>query len=324
MSGPQLPAGYVTRSPVLEDAQAVAEVVAATEIADTGSTNATAEEVLSYWQSMNCAEESIVVTTANGSIVAAADILNRSYVAVWMYGFVHPEHQGRGVGSALVHWGEAWARDHIHCAQSDARVIVQHNRHVSNEAARCLFEEAGYTAVRGTYTMEIELAEPPPEPEWPHGIGVRSFVPGNDELAAHNAHEDAFRDVWGRPRNTLEDLISRTRADAFDPDLWFLAEEGVEIVGVSFSRAFGSQGIIDTVGVRRGWRKHGLGLALLRHAFGVFQQRGIPSAWLSVDTESLTGAPRVYERAGMRVTGTYIVHQKELRAGVDYAQRALE
>lgn len=324
MTCPGLPPGYAMRPASFEDAAAVADVIAATELADTGKTNATAEEILSYWQSMNYAEESVVVTATDGSIVAAADIQNRSYVAVTVYGFVHPEHQGRGIGWALVDWGEGWARERMDRAQPGARVVVQHNRHTSNEAARRLFEARGYAAVRATYTMEIELTDPVPEPEWPEGVSVRSLVLGQDELAAHDAHEDAFRDVWGRPRNTLEDLVSRTRVDAFEPDLWFLAEEGDEIVGVCFTRIFGGQGIIDTVGVRRGWRNRGLGLALLQHAFDAFQQRGARSAWLSVDAESITGAPRLYYRAGMHVTGSYILHRKELRAGVDFSQHALE
>lgn len=308
----------------MDDAPAVAEVVAATELVDTGEADITTEEIVSQWQAMNHAEESVVVTSPEGRIVAAADILNRAYVSVSVYGFVHPDYQGLGIGQALIYWGETWARDRMDRAPQDARVSVQHFRHSSNKPFRQLLERSGYPPVRSTFTMEIDLAEPPPAPDWPAGITVRTFGPGQDERALHDAHEDAFRDVWGRPQNTLEQFVARSRVDAFDPDLWFIAEDQGEIAGMCLSIVYSRQAIIDTVGVRRGWRNQGLGLALLRHAFGVYHQRGIPGAWLSVDAESLTGAPRLYERAGMHVANTYVLHQKELRAGVDLGQRASE
>jgi mycothiol synthase len=73
---------------------------------------------------------------------------------------------------------------------------------------------------------------------------------------------------------------------------------------------------VDVVAVRHTWRGRGLGLALLRHAFGEFYRRGVREVGLSVDAESTTGAPRLYRRAGMRVAGRYIMlYQRELRPG---------
>jgi hypothetical protein len=42
---------------------------------------------------------------------------------------------------------------------------------------------------------------------------------------------------------------------------------------------------------------------------------GVREVGLSVDAESITGAPRLYGRAGMRVSESY--YQKELRPGCD-------
>ncbi len=69
------------------------------------------------------------------------------------------------------------------------------------------------------------------------------------------------------------------------------------------------------VAVRHPWRGRGLGLALLRHAFGEFYRRGVREVGLSVDAVSTTGAPRLYRRAGMRVAGRYMLYQRELRPG---------
>jgi len=79
----------------------------------------------------------------------------------------------------------------------------------------------------------------------------------------------------------------------------------------------GTRGWIDQVAVRRPWRKQGLGMALLQQAFGAFYQLGIPRVGLGVDGQSLTGAQRLYERAGMQVTMHIGTYEKELRPGKD-------
>lgn len=60
-------------------------------------------------------------------------------------------------------------------------------------------------------------------------------------------------------------------------------------------------GWVGTLGVRRPWRRRGLGLALLQHAFGEFRRRGMSRAGLDVDAENTTGAVALYEHAGMHV-----------------------
>jgi GNAT superfamily N-acetyltransferase len=77
------------------------------------------------------------------------------------------------------------------------------------------------------------------------------------------------------------------------------------------------------LGVRRPWRKRGLGLALLYHAFGELRRRGCARVGLGVDGQSLTGATRLYEKAGMRAVTRSITFEKELRPGHDLATRTV-
>jgi mycothiol synthase len=169
--------------------------------------------------------------------------------------------------------------------------------------------------------MEAELDEASPLPHWPADISLRTFVPGKDERVVYEAVEDAFRDLWGRPRNPFERFVRETEKESFDPSLWFLAVEGGEIAGIILCKTLAGEGWVDVVGVRRPWRNRGLGLALLRHAFTEYHRRGTHRVSLSVDAESVTGAPRLYGRAGMRVRESYIIHLKELRPGVDLGMR---
>ncbi len=70
---------------------------------------------------------------------------------------------------------------------------------------------------------------------------------------------------------------------------------------------------VNILAVRRPWRRQGLGMALLRQAFGEFYRRGIRQVALGVDAENITGATRLYARAGMRVTRQYARYEKMLR-----------
>lgn len=49
------------------------------------------------------------------------------------------------------------------------------------------------------------------------------------------------------------------------------------------------------------------------HTFKEFYRRGKRRVGLAVDSTSLTGADRLYERAGMRPTHQMLVDEKELR-----------
>jgi len=317
-----LPEGYETRAPAREDAEAVVALISACQIADTGVPDISLDELLDDWHDLDLAEEAVVVVAPDGNPAGYADLINRSYVTVSVYGYVHPDYRDQGIGSFLVAWGERWTRDRMPQAPDDARVVVQHYVNAANEGARRLLESSGYAPVRGVYVMETSLDEAPPQPHWPTDISVRTFVPGREERAVFEAVEDAFRDMWGRPRGTFEGFAGRTGKESFDPSLWFLAVDGEEIAGATLCKTLAGEGWVDVVAVRRPWRKRGLGLALLRHAFTEFYTRGIHKVSLSVDAESITGAPRLYGRAGMSVRESYIIHLKELRQGEDLGMRS--
>jgi ribosomal protein S18 acetylase RimI-like enzyme len=173
------------------------------------------------------------------------------------------------------------------------------------------------------WEMEMELEEQPPEPEWPDGITVRCRTEGEGR-ALFTAEREAFKDHRGHVDEPFEEAFERwthlfEKHPEGDPSLWFVAEEGEEIAGFSFcmprSPEDPERGWIQSLGVLRPWRMRGLGLALLLHSFREFHRRGSRRVALGVDAQSLTGATRLYEKAGMRVTGEFAWYEKELRPG---------
>jgi ribosomal protein S18 acetylase RimI-like enzyme len=141
---------------------------------------------------------------------------------------------------------------------------------------------------------------------------VATFREG-DARAFYDATGEAFAQEW----NFVQDPYDRWRqlrlaAPDFDPTLWFLVWDGNEVAAVLRGERRGDDGWIGSVGVRTAWRKRGLGLALLRHAFADWYRRGVVRVGLGVDAQNPTGATRLYERAGMHVAYEAVVFEQEL------------
>ena len=133
---------------------------------------------------------------------------------------------------------------------------------------------------------------------------------------AFGAVEEAFQDHWGHVAGrTLPDWRRRRDLAGSGPGLWLGGRAGDEMVGAVFcdTPAGEETGEIEWLAVKRPWRRRGMGLALLHAAFSQIHAHGGRRAGLVVDSESPTGAGRLYGRAGMRVVRHYAVHRKRIR-----------
>ena len=185
--------------------------------------------------------------------------------------------------------------------------------HAVNEEGRSLFQARGFSLVRYFWRMEIVLEDEPARPDVPPGFTIRPYRPGADDEMLHALHHDAFAEHWEFHPRPLEDwLRARTTRGDYAPELWQLAFEGEELAGIAL--CFGSDGLgwILDLAVGASWRKRGLGLALLQAAFSALYAHGFTQVGLEVDSENETGATRLYERAGMRVTRRYATFEKRL------------
>jgi mycothiol synthase len=209
-------------------------------------------------------------------------------------------------------------------------VVLQTVALPEDGAALRLLRESGMNAVRYSWQMEIELAEASPVPDWPEGVSVRTMRSG-DSRAIYEARSAAFKDHWGVVEEPFEEGFAlwqhrMEKGPNFDSSLWFLAETSERIVGFSLCTSKSPEdpnmGWIDLLGVLRSWRRRGLGLALLLYSLSALRRRGLSRAGLFVDAESLTGATRLYERAGMKATQRYVTFEKELRPGRDLSRQS--
>lgn len=320
----RLAPGLRLRAPQMTDADAVAQLTYEVCAADGDATVATsADDMRQMWQEpgFDLANDAWVVETADGKIVGYEELYNRHGFAVFEGdGYVHPEFEGQGVGTALLRALETRARIAMVQADPDVRVYIRNGFATKDTPAIDLHHNEGYAPVRYTWRMEIKLAEPPPGPVWPEGVALRPFQPREHARLLHAASQEAFEDHWGHVPMAYENWVTKTvERPGFDPDLYFVAWDGDQIAGLSLCRCKPEEvGWVSTLAVRRPWRKRGLGQALLHHSFGEFYRRGFKTVGLGVDAGSLTGATRLYKRAGMEVAMEYVFYQKELRPGREF------
>jgi mycothiol synthase len=270
-----------------------------------GESSMSVGDVRGWWRTTDIERNTWVVELGN-EIVGAATLWSHGD-GPNSWGEVHPAHRGRGFGSALLERIEARARDL-------GAGVVRTDAFAADEHALRLLASRGYRDVRHYYEMRIELGEePPPEPEWPEGIVVHPFRL-EDAREFHAANMEAFADEWGFVPSPFEEWReARLGAEDFDPSLWAVARDGDAIAG--FVRCepmrYGAPWV-GALGVLAPWRRRGLGLALLRHAFHLFHARGERAVGLGVDAENPAGAKRVYERTGMHVVLELVTFEKAL------------
>ncbi len=285
--------------------------------------------------SFNLDTDTQVVVSNAGELVGYAEVWDtrEPHVNVHSWGRVHPDYRGLGLGVSLLEWEEKRARLALGKAPAGARITVSQSINSKDKQAQNLFSIHGYKLVRHFYRMEICLDGWGFVPRWPDGISVRAFDPLRDLKATIMAKDDAFQDHWGTVKTPLEQQVAFwdhwiTSDGDFDPSLWFLATEGEEIAGMALCWPKDTEdpemGWVDILGVRRPWRCRGLAVALLHHLFSEFAKRGRKRVGLGVDATSLTGANRVYEKAGMRSTRQSDLYEKELRAGIDLRRQTLQ
>jgi mycothiol synthase len=291
------------RPPTEADAPQAAELVRAFETQFAGAAEMQTADLLDEWRELDLEKQAWLVEL-DGRLAGYASLHTKRHTFVDAY--VHPEALGRGVGSRLVELAEAEAARR-------GIGLLRNGVLTTDERARELLEARGYRVARHFYRMVIEFEQPPPAPEWPPGVVLRTF----DLAEAREFHatlEEAFANEWDHEPEPFEDWKQRRlEARGADPTLWFAVKDGDKIAAVLLADAarYG-MGWIGAIGVREQWRRRGLGLALLRHGFAELYGRGEHVIGLGVDAENPTGATRLYERAGMHVAWSAALYEKRL------------
>jgi mycothiol synthase len=295
------PAGYGLRSPRPADLDAVADVFITDDLREAGRVVLDADFIRDEWSraGFDMATDAWVISDALGKIVGYGQVTEEAPTVVDSWGVVHPEHRGRGIGSALLDQIEHRGSE-LQARLPSAR--FRHSINAGDDAAAAMLRLRGLRPVRHFWHMEIALTRPLDPGPVLEGIGISGIEPERDLPTIHAVLEEAFADHWGHRPEPFDRWVDEvTGRPSYDPTLWLLATEAMEPVGALAATVLGERGWVGSLGVPAHHRGRGIAAALLRHSFATFSRRGVDVVLLTVDAENSTGATALYERVGMRV-----------------------
>lgn len=286
---------------------------------------ATVEETrIDYRHLTNCdPARDILMAEVDGRLVAYGRVLwedqNDGGRAYESFAFVDPAWQRRGIGRAMLHHFGRRASAIAATHDIDRPRTLQTWGYDRNVGNRELLESEGYTVVRRFVQMVRPTLDAIEVPPMPAGLELR---PGHADQAraVFLADVDAFRDHWGSLDDSDVSFARWSEQPSTDPSLWVVAWDGDEIAGAVLNLISPEEneehgylrGWLDSVFVRRPWRKRGLAKALIGRSLVLLRERGMTSAALGVDVDNVNRALDLYTGAGFEVDRSESVWSKPL------------
>ncbi len=237
-----------------------------------------------------------------------------------LYIRVHPEARGQHLEDEIIDWGTARVREAAQEQGKPAqlRCWVREGNYVG-----AILEAQGLEIVRYFYKMARPLDQPIPEPVLPEGFTVIDATQADDTHIERwvEMFNGSFIDHWNHHPLSVENHTHWIASPKYkaERDLVARAADGTYaafcfcwIDPDNNVRTNRQEGWIDILGTRRGYRKIGLGTAMLLRGMQLLKSEGMDTAVLGVDAENPSGALRLYESVGFASVQTSVTYSKDL------------
>ncbi len=256
---------------------------------------------------IDVARDTLIAVAPDGSAIGwafANRVTNPKKPRVFLFRRVHPAHQGRGIGRALLRWTKARAEEIL---DGHPGGTVQVQNFEGDARARRLCESEGARAIRWFAEMVHTFANTAEETVSPLPTGFRVVPLATIESEkARLLHNHCFADHWGS--SPMTEVSWRERIEASSVRMAaseaVIDEHGVP-VAYQISEEFpqdvetlGNLRWLATLGVHREHRGKGLATHLIQRHLSQARREGFEGSMLGVDSDSLTGANALYERLG--------------------------
>lgn len=287
-SAPTLPAGLTTRPLTRADSRALADLIGAQELEDTGRVDIEEADLISDWAAPGHDLATSTIGVHDGDrLVAYAELMRHDRVDA----AVAPDQRGRGIGT----WLEAWLRE---LATARGRKVIGMPVPEGSAGDR-LLAGLGWRTRWTSWALALPGDASIPGRDLPPGHVVRPAEP-NELVALHDVLEDAFLEWSDRERETFEDFEAMTlQRPGFAP--WNLRvvvdPDGAVVAGAVVHLTETGTAYVARLATRSDQRHRGLAQALLVDSFAAGRAHGASVSELS--TDSRTGALRLYEKVGM-------------------------
>lgn len=228
------------------------------------------------------------VAELEGRVVAAGEHDQTAYRyhprKFWIDLFVHPEHQGQGIGRRLYNYVVTAMRSYDPWM---ARCVVREDQMHSID----FLQRRGWSEAHRTWETFLDLSTFDPRPYdgaearvQTEGVTIKTLP----ELASDPKRDRKLYDLVWEIRQDFPEIDAATREsfeafcatflydDAVLPAAYFVAVRGDEYVGYSYHTRYTDPARIRLAqtGVRRSYRRHGIALALKLRGIAYAQAHG--------------------------------------------------
>jgi mycothiol synthase len=218
-------------------------------------------------------------------------------------------------------FGDRWATAIVDSATTAACRLVPDSRLAlvvpRGDPLESVLVTRGFEPTMGLITMARAAAHPSIPIAAPAGVTIRPLRPGQDEEGYAAVQRDAFSEDPFGAGLSADDIRNQLEAGIVSPEDFFLAEFDGQLVGVARA-VYDAEGrnpdggpFAEVVGngVLSGYRRHGIGQALLRSQIAHLEARGASSVCLTV----LSLRPDLiehYRHVGFAETGRQMIWQE--------------
>ncbi|MBD1806869.1 GNAT family N-acetyltransferase [Microcoleus sp. FACHB-SPT15] len=261
-------------------------------------------------------------TDSNGKLLGFGQLLIPELsheIEGYLYFDVHPTQCRNAIEAEILQWSEQRMREIA--KQADLPVKLRTRLRNDKILRQMLLKKQGFTTERRFLTMGCTLAQPLPSFKLPDGFTLRSLRGERDIRAWVELFNESFIDHWNHQDVTAASVRHWLKNPHYKPELNLVAvapnntfaafcvgyinqEENV--------RSRRNEGWIKLLGTRRGFRKLGLGRAMLLAGMRQLKAIGVERVKLGVDAQSLTHATRLYESLGFQPIHTWLSYVKEI------------
>lgn len=236
----------------------------------------------------------------------------------FLIGEVDPDYRRRGVGSRILEWSMAHAKERLAEAPAHQRRFIRTHAYDFETGAISLYQRFGMKPIRYFVELIRSLDKPIAVTEV-NGVKIVPWDSARSE-EIRLLMNLAFRDHWGSTPTSPEVWEHRLAATGSRLDLSYLALAGDQVVGAARNLHYPTdqaltgrlEGWIGSLGTHPEFRKRGIASALIETSCEAFRRQGWDHAMLGVDSENPTGAFDLYQRLGFRPLYRMVQHQLEV------------